>query len=196
MILKEFVAGLLPGAKGAPMRLPTHRAMAIARIGPLSGVDTLFGVPSVYCASRYFAAENAANFSSTVTSSDLEAGYAADGYARAAACRRSPLHTDPVRPVSPVSVSLLPGNGILRLETKVPKSQLEIHLAARRDEAPARKPANSGLFGQKPENLRDRATAWWGSEDSNYLPSPDWSVSCRQFPAPSAGRMIATSCYD
>jgi len=45
-----------------------------------------------------------------------------------------------------------------------------------------------GDFRQKPTNLRDRATAWWGSEDSNYLPStPDWSVRCRQFPAPSAG---------
>lgn len=60
------------------------------------GVDTLFGVPSVYCASLYFAAENAANFSAIVTSSDLEAGYAADGYAR-------------MRGLSAVAVSYGPG---------------------------------------------------------------------------------------
>lgn len=60
------------------------------------GVDTLFGVPSVYCASLYFAAERAANFSAIVTSSDLEAGYAADGYAR-------------VRGLSAVAVSYGPG---------------------------------------------------------------------------------------
>lgn len=60
------------------------------------GVDTLFGVPSVYCAALYFAAERAANFSAIVTSSDLEAGYAADGYAR-------------VRGLSAVAVSYGPG---------------------------------------------------------------------------------------
>jgi indolepyruvate decarboxylase len=60
------------------------------------GVDILFGVPSVYCASLYFAAENATNFSAIVTSSDLEAGYAADGYAR-------------VRGLSSVAVSYGPG---------------------------------------------------------------------------------------
>ncbi|MER9877960.1 MULTISPECIES: thiamine pyrophosphate-binding protein [unclassified Mesorhizobium] len=45
------------------------------------GVDTLFGVPSVYCARVYDAARSAA-FKTIVTSSDWEAGYAADGYAR------------------------------------------------------------------------------------------------------------------
>ncbi|TJV18017.1 thiamine pyrophosphate-dependent enzyme [Mesorhizobium sp.] len=44
--------------------------------------DALFGVPSVYCADLYDAAESTAGFSAIVTSSDLEAGYAADGYAR------------------------------------------------------------------------------------------------------------------
>lgn len=59
-------------------------------------VDTLFGVPSVYCAKLYSAAESAVNFSTIVTSSDLEAGYAADGYAR-------------VRGLSAVAVSYGPG---------------------------------------------------------------------------------------
>lgn len=60
------------------------------------GVDTLFGVPSFYNAALYYAAERAAGFSSIVNSSDLEAGYAADGYAR-------------VRGLSVVAVSYGPG---------------------------------------------------------------------------------------
>ena len=59
------------------------------------GVDTLFGVPSVYCARVYEAARSAA-FKTIITSSDLEAGYAADGYAR-------------VRGLSAVAVSYGPG---------------------------------------------------------------------------------------
>ena len=46
------------------------------------GARTLFGVPAVYCAAVYDAAERAANVDVVVTNSDLEAGYAADGYAR------------------------------------------------------------------------------------------------------------------
>jgi indolepyruvate decarboxylase len=46
------------------------------------GVQTLFGVPAVYCSALYAAAEQAPNFGIVVTNSDLEAGYAADGYAR------------------------------------------------------------------------------------------------------------------
>ena len=46
------------------------------------GARTLFGVPAVYCAALYDAAERAANVDVVVTNSDLEAGYAADGYAR------------------------------------------------------------------------------------------------------------------
>jgi TPP-dependent 2-oxoacid decarboxylase len=53
-------------------------------------------VPSVYCASLYFAVENATNFSAIVTSSYLEAGYPADGYVR-------------VRGLSAVAVSYGPG---------------------------------------------------------------------------------------
>lgn len=60
------------------------------------GVDTLFGVPSFYNAALYYSAERAAGFSTIVTSSDLEAGYAADGYAR-------------VRGLSVVAVSYGPG---------------------------------------------------------------------------------------
>jgi indolepyruvate decarboxylase len=60
------------------------------------GVDTLFGVPSFYNAALYYSAEMAAGFSTIVTSSDLEAGYAADGYAR-------------VRGLSVVAVSYGPG---------------------------------------------------------------------------------------
>lgn len=45
-------------------------------------VDVLFGVPAVYCAALYSAAQDVPNFRTIVTNSDLEAGYAADGYAR------------------------------------------------------------------------------------------------------------------
>jgi TPP-dependent 2-oxoacid decarboxylase len=44
-------------------------------------VDTLFGVPAAYCAPLFDAA-SAHGIASVVTASDLEAGYAADGYAR------------------------------------------------------------------------------------------------------------------
>jgi indolepyruvate decarboxylase len=44
-------------------------------------VDTLFGVPAAYC-SPLFDAASAHGIASVVTASDLEAGYAADGYAR------------------------------------------------------------------------------------------------------------------
>ncbi len=44
-------------------------------------VDTLFGVPAAYCAPLFDAAA-AHGLTSVVTASDLEAGYAADGYAR------------------------------------------------------------------------------------------------------------------
>ena len=44
-------------------------------------VDTLFGVPAAYCAPLFDVA-NAHGITSVVTASDLEAGYAADGYAR------------------------------------------------------------------------------------------------------------------
>jgi indolepyruvate decarboxylase len=44
-------------------------------------VDTLFGVPAVYCA-QLFETAASLNMKTVVTASDLEAGYAADGYAR------------------------------------------------------------------------------------------------------------------
>jgi indolepyruvate decarboxylase len=44
-------------------------------------VDTLFGAPAFYCA-RLFDAAGAHGIRSAVNASDLEAGYAADGYAR------------------------------------------------------------------------------------------------------------------
>src|SRR3954447_1885829 len=44
-------------------------------------VDTLFGVPAAYC-SELFDATGAHKIAPVVTASDLEAGYAADGYAR------------------------------------------------------------------------------------------------------------------
>lgn len=47
-----------------------------------NGVEALFGVPAVYCAPLYDAADRTPNFRTVVTNSDLEAGYAADGYAR------------------------------------------------------------------------------------------------------------------
>jgi indolepyruvate decarboxylase len=45
------------------------------------GVDTLFGVPAAYC-SPLFDAAGAHGIAAVVTASDLEAGYAVDGYAR------------------------------------------------------------------------------------------------------------------
>ena len=45
------------------------------------GVDTLFGVPAAYC-SPLFDAVGAHGITAVVSASDLEAGYAADGYAR------------------------------------------------------------------------------------------------------------------
>jgi indolepyruvate decarboxylase len=44
-------------------------------------VDTLFGVPAAYCAPLFDAATRH-GITPVVTTSDLEAGYAADGYAR------------------------------------------------------------------------------------------------------------------
>ncbi|WP_102141060.1 thiamine pyrophosphate-binding protein [Mycobacterium hubeiense] len=46
------------------------------------GVEALFGVPAVFCAPVFDAAARAPGFRTVVTNSDLEAGYAADGYAR------------------------------------------------------------------------------------------------------------------
>jgi indolepyruvate decarboxylase len=61
-----------------------------------NGVEALFGVPAVYCAAVYDAAARVPNFRTVVTNSDLEAGYAADAYAR-------------VRGLSAVAVSYGPG---------------------------------------------------------------------------------------
>ncbi len=47
------------------------------------GVERLFGVPAVFCAAVFDAAGRKAGFHTVVTNSDLEAGYAADGYGRA-----------------------------------------------------------------------------------------------------------------
>jgi TPP-dependent 2-oxoacid decarboxylase len=52
----------------------------LTRLGE-QNVDTLFGVPAAYCAPLFDAA-SARGMTSVVTASDLEAGYAADGYAR------------------------------------------------------------------------------------------------------------------
>jgi len=49
--------------------------------------------------------------------------------------------------------SLFPGKGILRPETKVPKSPSGADVATRRDPAPARKPTNSAAFVKNRENL-------------------------------------------
>ena len=61
------------------------------------GVERLFGVPAVFCAAVFDAAGRKANFHTVVTNSDLEAGYAADGYGRA-------------HGLSAVAVSYGPGN--------------------------------------------------------------------------------------
>src|ERR1700754_770980 len=61
------------------------------------GVERLFGVPAVFCAAVFDAAVRKAGFHTVVTNSDLEAGYAADGYGR-------------VHGLSAVAVSYGPGN--------------------------------------------------------------------------------------
>jgi indolepyruvate decarboxylase len=61
------------------------------------GVHRLFGVPAVFCAAVFDAAGRKAGFDSVVTNSDLEAGYAADGYGR-------------IHGLSALAVSYGPGN--------------------------------------------------------------------------------------
>src|SRR5829696_2763925 len=61
-----------------------------------NGAEALFGVPAVFCAPVFNAAARRPNFRTIVTNSDLEAGYAADGYAR-------------VKGLSAVAVSYGPG---------------------------------------------------------------------------------------
>ena len=61
------------------------------------GVERLFGIPAVFCAAIFDAAGRKAGFQTVVTNSDLEAGYAADGYGR-------------VYGLSAVAVSYGPGN--------------------------------------------------------------------------------------
>ena len=68
--------------------MPTVADYIVTRLSQ-QHVDTLFGVPAAYCA-KLFDAAIAQGMRSVVTASDLEAGYAADGYARIpAGCRRT-----------------------------------------------------------------------------------------------------------
>jgi indolepyruvate decarboxylase len=64
-------------ATPAPISLPRYIARRLAE----RGVTALFGVPGATC-DEMFTAARAEKFEIIVTSSDLEAGYAADGYAR------------------------------------------------------------------------------------------------------------------
>src|SRR5687768_8878168 len=64
-----------------PARSPTTVARYILTRLAEQGVDKLFGVPGATC-DPLFAAAEGASMDIVVTSSDLEAGYAADGYAR------------------------------------------------------------------------------------------------------------------
>ena len=61
--------------------MPTAAEYIITRLQQ-QGVEALFGIPAVYCAAVFDAANKAPNFRVVVTATDLEAGYAADGYAR------------------------------------------------------------------------------------------------------------------
>ena len=61
--------------------MTTRIAEYIVRRLQQQNVDTLFGVPAVYCA-QLFETAAGLNMKTVVTASDLEAGYAADGYAR------------------------------------------------------------------------------------------------------------------
>ncbi|MDB5694397.1 MAG: hypothetical protein JWO81_3460 [Alphaproteobacteria bacterium] len=60
--------------------MPTAAEYIIKRLEE-QGVEALFGIPAVYC-SEVFMAAKAGGFRVVVTVSDLEAGYAADAYAR------------------------------------------------------------------------------------------------------------------
>ena len=66
------------------------------------GVERLFGVPAVFCAAVFDAAGRKAGFHTVVTNSDLEAGYAADGYGR-------------INGLSALAVSYLPAEGLPRI---------------------------------------------------------------------------------
>lgn len=89
--------------------MPTTADYIIARLRQLN-VEALFGVPAVYCAAIFAAADRAPGFRTVVTSSDLEAGYAADAYAR-------------VRGLSAVSVAY--GVGTLSLLNAVAGAYIE-----------------------------------------------------------------------
>lgn len=89
--------------------MPTTADYIITRLRQLN-VEALFGVPAYYCASLFDAAGRAPNFRTVVTSSDLEAGYAADAYAR-------------VRGLSAVSVAY--GVGTLSLLNAIAGAYIE-----------------------------------------------------------------------
>src|SRR5438132_1399212 len=82
---RELIEAAAATALVAPSVLAAQSATTVAqyvltRLRQL-GVDALFGVPGATC-DPLFAAAEAMSFNVVVTSSDLEAGYAADGYAR------------------------------------------------------------------------------------------------------------------
>lgn len=85
LVASTLTAASLTGTVGP---LSTARAAGSATVPAAlvqrvkdHGVDTLIGVPGATCASLFSAAD-AAGMRIVVTSGDLEAGYAADGYAR------------------------------------------------------------------------------------------------------------------
>ncbi|UVC19346.1 thiamine pyrophosphate-dependent enzyme [Mesorhizobium onobrychidis] len=89
--------------------MPTAADYIIERMAQ-HNVEALFGVPAVYCAPMFAAAARARGFRTIVTASDLEAGYAADAYAR-------------VRGLSVVSVAY--GVGTLSLINAVAGAYIE-----------------------------------------------------------------------
>ena len=84
--------------------------------------------------------------------------------------RPSPRNSTAFEPRLCHRPSLFPGNGISRPEKKAPKRPPNPNGRISRDQALARKPANSAAIRQSPGNLRKRETAWWAREDSNLQP--------------------------
>jgi len=73
-------AGLVTAEAAAQTITTTPAKYVIARLKEL-GVDTMFGIPGATC-DEVFTAARAANMAVILTATDIEAGYAADGYAR------------------------------------------------------------------------------------------------------------------
>ena len=82
-----------------------------------------------------------------------------------------PVPVTPHRTASASNPSLFPGKREFRRRDKPPKRAPETEVRRLRDGAPKRKPAKWRAL--EAENLRNRATAWWGWKGSNLPPDQD-----------------------